>query len=149
MILRDPTKSGLGCRKAEPQFSLTPISTWLGNIMTPLEPMASWEAMLSELQNFMTLLNPDLRYWFIPNFVIQNSDIDIRARLSVFENTIYDPMTQGMYVADHSAAHSFCILMEIPMQRGWIENREKKQYHRSGLLSGYRIIFDYEHVNSK
>lgn len=144
-----PTKLGLDYKKVVPPFSLTQIAKWLETIMTPLELSASWEAMLSDMQNTMTQLDPELFYWFIPNFIIKGSDVDITQRLSVFEHVVIDPVTQGIYVPNGSAAHSFCILMEIPMQKGWIETVEEKRNMQISLISGYKIVFDYGHVKSK
>ena len=140
-----PTKLGLDYKKVEPPYSLTVIAKWLETIMTPLEPSESWEAMLSDMQNTMTRLDPELRYWFIPNFIIRESDVNIRQRLSVFEHVVEDPFTQGIYVANGSAAYTFCCLMEIPMQKGWLENTGRRQYTREGLIKGHRIIFEYDH----
>lgn len=92
----------------------------------------------------MKINHTEDRWWFIPNFIIKYSRIPIRERLEQFrerdgDSVVVDDRTEGIYVRADTAAWSMCILMEIPMQQGWIKEGSREQVN-TGLLRGSRIV---------
>jgi hypothetical protein len=89
----------------------------------------------------MKINHAEDRWWFIPNFIIKYSPIPIRERLRQFcetEDVVIDAITEGIYVRADSAAWSMCILMEIPMQQGWISEGSREQVN-TGLLRSFLL----------